>query len=191
MNRLEVDANIKPSIRDSEGLIQVKPSNERFFGESLIEEKSSKSKPISFSAGAMKSQNLVQELYESRIASMQRFVSMVVMFHQMGDRVEKFFSKNTLGLLGYPKDRSHSIMRIATTASPVSGADVRQRKRVISYVRKINRAVVVIEKAWLEYKRRELNSPKWRDISKNTIKLKNNLTKAVVSEFKGIMQHQN
>ena len=157
MNRLEVDANLKPSVRDSEGVIQVKPSNEFIFGEGLIEKRSSPSDPIQLSVGAMKSQKLVQELYESRIASMQRFVSMVVMFHQMGDRVEKFFSKNSFGLLGYDKDRSHSIMRIATTASPVSGADVRERKRVISLIRKINRSVEIITKAWVAYKQRKLN----------------------------------
>ena len=41
------------------------------------------------------------QLYESRIASMQRFVAMTVMFHQMGDRVQSFFPKISFGLLGY------------------------------------------------------------------------------------------
>merc|ERR1712226_1110993 len=72
-------------------------------------------------------QHLAQELYESRIASLQRFVAMTVMFHQMGSRVQNFFARISFGLLGYRMDRTHSIMRIATTASPVSGAEVRDR----------------------------------------------------------------
>lgn len=52
-------------------------------------------------------------------------------------------------------DRTHSIMRIATTASPVSGADVRDRKRAIYYMRKIPHSVEIISKAWLSYKNRK------------------------------------
>jgi hypothetical protein len=155
MNRLEVDANLKQSIRDSNGLIQVKPSDERFFGEDLIEKKCSRSAQLSFGVGAMKSQNFAQELYESRIASLQRLLAMTVIFHQMGDRVESFFSKNSFGLLGYRKERTHSNLRIATTASPVSGADVRERKKAMILMKKINRAVRVITNAWLMYKRKQ------------------------------------
>jgi len=36
MNRLEIEETLQPSIRDSKGLIQVVPSNEKFFGQSLI-----------------------------------------------------------------------------------------------------------------------------------------------------------
>ena len=38
------------------------------------------------------SQHFSMELYEGRIASMQRFVAMCVIFHEMGKRVENFFS---------------------------------------------------------------------------------------------------
>ena len=158
MDRLEVDANLKQTIRDSNGLIQAKPSNETFFGEDLIEKSSSRSKPLSFGIGAMKSQNFAQELYESRIASLQRLVSMIVIFHQMGHMVESFFSSYSFGLLGYRKDRSHSILRIATTASPISGADVRERKRVMMLMKKIKSAVQVIINAWRMYKRKQLKA---------------------------------
>jgi len=77
---------------------------------------------------------------------------MTVMFHQIGSRVEKFFSKISFGLLGYRIDRSHSIMRIATTASPISGADVRDRKREIHHMNVINKSVHLISLAWLTYK---------------------------------------
>ena len=92
-------------------------------------------------------------LYESRIASLQRFVSMTVMFHQMGSRVEKFFEHISFGLLGYRMDRTHSIMRIATTASPVSGADVRQRMRMLQLLKKVRNSIEVISVAWLNYKK--------------------------------------
>lgn len=184
MNSIQIDEILKPTIRDSRGLIQVHPTRERFFGEDLLERHhhtttnagtraaagnsnaadnaninananraTTATTDISFGIGATKSQTFAQELYESRIASLQRFVSMTVMFHQMGDRVEKFFSKNTFGLLGYRKDRTHSIMRIATTASPISGADVRDRKRALYLMKRIHHSVHVISNAWLEYKK--------------------------------------
>jgi len=165
MNSLQIDAILKPSIRDSKGLIQVRPSRERYFGENLVEKSMNGSRQrnvnptiTAFGIGATKSQNFAQELYESRIASLQRFVSMTVMFHQMGDRVERFFSRHTFGILGYRKDRTHSIMRIATTASPISGADVRERKMAIHFMKKIHYSVQVIENAWLVHKERRLES---------------------------------
>lgn len=101
------------------------------------------------------SQRFSMELYESRVASMQRFVAMTVMFHQMGSRVEGFFHKLSLGLLGYRFDRTHSIMRIATTASPVSGADVRERIRLLELTTKVRRSIEVISFSWQRYKRQK------------------------------------
>jgi hypothetical protein len=42
----------------------------------------------------------------------------------------------SFGLLGYEMDRTQSIMRIATTASPVSGMDVRDKILQLSLDRK-------------------------------------------------------
>jgi hypothetical protein len=100
-----------------------------------------------------RSQHLCQELYETRIASMQRFVAMVVMFHHIGKRVQDFFSTISFGLWGYRMDRTHSIMRIATTASPVSGADVRQRMAHLRLLKKVQNSVEVISRAYLAYKK--------------------------------------
>ena len=75
----------------------------------------------------MEQQILVQALYESRFASMQRLVAFFVMFHEMGKTVQDFWPFVSFGLLGYDMSRSQSIMRIATTASPVSGMEVRLR----------------------------------------------------------------
>ena len=47
------------------------------------------------------------------------------MFHEMAAAVADFWSFVSFGFLGYRIDRTQSIMRVATTASPVSGADVR------------------------------------------------------------------
>lgn len=75
--------------RDSRGLVQVMPSEEAYFGEEL-----EKSAPEGVGHFLMaESQRLAMELYESRIASMQRFVAMTVMFHQMGSRVQSFFPR--------------------------------------------------------------------------------------------------
>ena len=99
-----------------------------------------------------RSKHFCQELYETRIASLQRFVAMTVMFHQMGKRVQEFFPKISFGLLGYRMDRTHSIMRIATTASPISGSDVRQQMRRLMLLEKVQRSLHVISVAYLRYK---------------------------------------
>jgi hypothetical protein len=111
------------------------------------------------------SQDFSMELYESRIASMQRFVAMTVMFHQMGSRVQGFFPRMSFGLLGYRMDRTHSIMRIATTASPVSGADVRERMEVLLLIKTVKQAVATISRAWLRY-RQGRDSDRLRSYSK-------------------------
>lgn len=77
----QVDVLSKLSVvnRDARGLVQVMPSTEKYFGEEL-----KSSAPQGVGAFTMsQSQHLAMELYESRIASMQRFVAMTVMFHQV------------------------------------------------------------------------------------------------------------
>merc|ERR1712005_8599 len=69
----------------------------------------------------------LQTLYETRFASLQRFVGFAVLFHSMAQSVQDFWKTVSLGLFSYAMSRTQSIMRIATTASPVSGSDVRER----------------------------------------------------------------
>ena len=76
-------------------------------------------------AALMQKQVLVQTLYEGRFASLERFVGFLILFHRLGKRVQDFWPSVSCGVLGYDMSRSHSIMRIATTASPVSGSEVR------------------------------------------------------------------
>ena len=157
--------------RDNRGLVQVQPSKEHYFGEELR-----KHAHLGVNAMAMsQSQHFAMELYETRIASMQRFVAMCVMFHQMGHRVQTFFPRISFGYWGYRMDRTHSskftvlrparyariasitpfcantVMRIATTASPVSGADVREQMEVLRLVLKIERSVQLIVRTWKKY----------------------------------------
>jgi hypothetical protein len=94
------------------------------------------------------------ELYEGRIASLERFVAMSVIFHELGTRVQRFFHLFSLGTMGYRTDRTHSMCRIATTASPVSGADVRERMEILQVTRVIVQSVRIIIKTWLEYRGR-------------------------------------
>ena len=151
--QMDIAYMCEPSIRDEYGVIQVHASDESYFGEHVmqgVEQSQFAQNPAL--TGATKSQDFAQELYESRIASMQRFVAMTVMFHEMGRRVEAFFRKMSFGLLGYRYDRTHSIMRIATTASPVSGADVRERMRVLQMLKKIHHSVHVISIAYIRYR---------------------------------------
>lgn len=66
--------------------------------------------------------------------------------------MQSFFPKISLGLWGYRMDRTHSIMRIATTASPVSGADVRERMEELRLMLKIERSVQLISRTWKKWK---------------------------------------
>ena len=77
----------------------------------------------------------MQTLYETRFASMQRLVAFFVLFHEMGKRVQDFWPRVSLGLLRYDMSRSHSMMRIASTASPVSGMEVRERTQQLRCIR--------------------------------------------------------
>ena len=151
-----VDLLSKQSVvdRDARGLMQVMPSKETYFGEEL--ERTSPKGVGSFIMS--QSQHLAMELYESRIASTQRFVAMTVMFHQMGMRVQTFFETISCGLLGYRMDRTHSIMRIATTASPVSGADVRDRMLELRLRFKILQAIDLVSRKFEDWKQRKLKS---------------------------------
>ena len=141
LNILEADP------RNEEGLLMVEPSNEEYFGQSIRRSAPKRVRAYTL----MESQELSMCLYESRVASLQRFVGMTVMFHQMGDRVQKFWRRVSFGYLGYRMDRTHSIMRIATTASPVSGAEVRDRRNFIALVTAFNAAVSAIQRATKEF----------------------------------------
>jgi len=151
---LEQWLKLPPSNRDERGIIQIQASQERYFGELSRKYNAGKSKKdVDFTLA--RSQHFSQMLYESRIASLQRFVAMTVMFHQMGMRVQNFFEKYSLGFLGYRMDRTHSIMRIATTASPISGSDVRQRMRHMQMLKKVTHSLNVISMAYLKYKEKK------------------------------------
>merc|ERR1711862_41684 len=155
MNPCELDLLLQTKNRDSRGLIQVEASNENYFGEQMRKSFAFNTSDEDSFLAAIKAQNFSQELYESRIASLQRFVSMVVMFHQIGKRVQSFFPRISFGFLGYRIDRTHSVMRIATTASPISGAEVRERMYTMQLVTKISHSINVISKTWLSYKKKQ------------------------------------
>ena len=121
LQRMGYDQQVKipPSNRDNRGLIQIEASKERYFGETLRKYNAGKNKVQDMDFVLAQSQHLVQELYETRIASMQRFIAMCVFFHHISKRVERFFAKISFGWWAYRMDRTHSIVRIATTASPI------------------------------------------------------------------------
>lgn len=156
---LQSGVKLPPSNRDERGIIQIEASKEKYFGETLRKYNAGKSKNNDVDFMLARTQHFSQELYETRIASLQRFVAMTVMFHQMGTRVSDFFSNISFGFLGYRVDRTHSIMRIATTASPVSGADVKHRMRQLQLLKKVQHSVHVISLAYLQYKAKTTATP--------------------------------
>ena len=137
--------------RDDRGILQVEACQEEYFGADMRVNATSAVNNFAQS----QSQHFAQELYESRIASMQRFVSYTVMFHQMGKKVQDFFPKYSSGLMSYDMSKSHSIMRIATTASPVSGDAVRDQMETLHVRARILHAAQTISNAWRNSQERQ------------------------------------
>lgn len=79
---------------------------------------------------------------------MQRLLGFCVLFHSLGEHVAAFWPRWSLGLLGYDMSRSQSIMRVATTASPVSGMEVRERMLSSRTETHRHRAVGRIQRKW-------------------------------------------
>jgi hypothetical protein len=57
-------------------------------------------------AEVMKQQHLMQTLYESRLASLQRLVAFMVLFWKMGKFVQDFWPLVSFGMLGCPSRRA-------------------------------------------------------------------------------------
>lgn len=150
--QLVLQATKNRNIRDHVGLVTVKPSEGKFFDDDIYQRDIAGVSKIALA----KSESLSMELYEGRIASLQRFVSMTVMFHQMGHRVQSFFRNISFGFWGYRMDRTHSIMRVATTASPASGAHVRKQMEVLRVFNILNRSAHTITVAWFQYKTKKI-----------------------------------
>ena len=106
----------------------IAPISEPFLGAWMMH--SDKHKTMSMSE-LMRQQQLVQTLSETRFDALQRLLAFFVMFHAMGKTVADFWPVATCGVFGYDMSRSQSIMRVATTASPVSGMEVRERMLAI------------------------------------------------------------
>jgi hypothetical protein len=75
----------------------------------------------------VESQDLVMRMYESRFACIERLVAFFVLFHAMAKKVRDFWAFISFGILTYDIERTQSMLRVATTASPVSGAMLRDR----------------------------------------------------------------
>jgi len=93
-------------------------------------------------------QHSVQLLTETRFDSMQRFISFCVLFHAMGKACQDFWPRASFGALGYDMSRSQSIMRVATTASPVAGMEVRSRLQTIQEHKTLHLAASSIQRIW-------------------------------------------
>jgi hypothetical protein len=130
--------------RDEKGILNVTPSTEEYFGFDMH----TAGRPGITAFDQAHSQMFSMELYESRIASLQRFVALCVMFHHMGKRVQDFFGRYSCGIFSYKMNRTHSIMRIATTASPVSGDAVRDQMDHLRIKAAFQNAVNRIVNAW-------------------------------------------
>ena len=96
----------------------------------------------------LRRQELVQVLAESRFDALHRLVAFCVLFHAMGKEVQDWWAAVSLGLLGYDMSRTQSIMRVATTASPVSGMEVRERMVAIQEETRRAAAAASVQRIW-------------------------------------------
>jgi len=143
----------RPPAQRPEFIKQIEPmwgdgayAEERFIGEWMGSDEHLKDMtPSEF----MEKQAQLQELYEGRIASMQRCVGFLILFHAMAKRVMDFWSTISFGILAYDMSRSHSIMRIATTASPISGSDVRHKMIELAEVTAKKYCADVLQPRWI------------------------------------------
>ena len=65
----------------------------------------------------------MKDMYEGRFASLERYIAFLVMFHAMALRV----ANTSWPLPPWDISRSQSILRVASTAAPVSGAEVAEQ----------------------------------------------------------------
>ena len=98
--------------------------------------------------GLLKRQALVQVLSETRFDALQRLCAFFVLFHAMGKDVADWWRAASCGLLGYDMSRTQSIMRVATTASPVSGMEVRERMLAIQAETRRAGAASSVQRIW-------------------------------------------
>jgi len=107
--------------------VDVRTGGRRYHGETLRQ-----LAPNTPNFDLVQAQTVSCRLYESRVASLERFVAFCVLFHALAAKVAAWWPRWTFGVFRYRIDRTHSIMRVATTASPVSGADLRERMRALA-----------------------------------------------------------
>ncbi|CAE7706632.1 unnamed protein product [Symbiodinium pilosum] len=124
---------------------------ENVFGERLLQQTSTVAQNFQLA----RTQYISMQLYEGRIASLQRAVAFFVLFHEMATTVVNFWSFVSFGLLSYRIDRTQSIMRVATTASPVSGADVRHKMIELRVQEKLARMKVLLRTGIFNWRRRK------------------------------------
>jgi len=96
-------------------------------------------------------QRFIQNLQESRFASVERFVAFLVMFHALAKKVQDWWPVASFGIFRYDMSRTQSIMRIATTASPVSGMEVRKKMLELSEVTTTKWAEKALAKAFRNF----------------------------------------
>ena len=130
-------SHLQPSSRDENGLIQVlkvQASQESLFGQSL--NKRTQRRGTSGQATISKRTRRIPRNCRNQMLQLHHAALRIP--HRFPPTFRIDDCNVPLGFLGYRMNRTHSIMSIATTASPVSGADARDRKQAIFYTKKIH-----------------------------------------------------
>jgi len=66
----------------------------------------------------------------------------------MGKDVQDFWPRISFGFLGYDMSRTQSILRVASTASPVSGTQLRDKIIEVTLETQRTRAAFNIQRLW-------------------------------------------
>jgi len=122
---------------------EVEPIAENYLGSWMASDERYRGLPTD---ALLAKQALVQSLYEGRCASLERFIAFAVLFHHMARKVQDFWRMPLwLGQLRYDMSRTQSIMRVATTASPVSGMEVRDKTLELMETTMHTRAISMLQ----------------------------------------------
>eukprot|EP00963_Diacronema_lutheri_P013531 scaffold2639_cov361-Pavlova_lutheri.AAC.3 len=121
-------------------------AQEGYFGEGLRA-----ANPTASSETLVESQTMSMLLYETRFAALQRLVAFFVVFYELGYTVQQFWKYVSFGFLTYDMSSTHSVMRVATTASPVSAADIREQLLELEKEKEEKVAKRVIREAVFKY----------------------------------------
>jgi hypothetical protein len=142
-NQLRHQARRVQAFKSALELLKIEPIEQPFYGAWMV--RGGRANNL---AELMTKQQLLQQLNETRFDSMQRLVAFFVLFHKMAKDVQDFWPRVSFGIFGYDMSKTQSMLRIASTASPVSGHEVRDKMIAVGLETRRVRAASAVQRNW-------------------------------------------